>query len=329
MRLIILGGEPGERCVPVDSPFVIGRGAGCQLRVDGEGVEEEHLRIEDGALVALAACVVGEVPLVRGARRLAVAGHEILLGTARLRLADDPLATPSAPTHVLALEAVQRARPHARVLVVEGAAAGTALALLPGAAPAIVGRAADADVIVDDEDVSRRHLRITLRGRDVVVEDLGATHGSWLGRARLAPHRPAVWAPRRMLRLGTMTVLAIEPALEIEEVLPSHRSISGSDAAKGDEPGTGGAPGGAAAAGVAARPVKTPDELPTSPDGASAGASAVSSAAAPAPVHRAGPQPPSGGARVGHLRAVDILLMVVTTTIALLAIAGLVWVLST
>lgn len=321
MLLIIPGEELGEPHVPITSPFVVGRGVGCQLCIDREGVEEEHLRIEDGALVALADCIVGEVPLARGARRLAVAGHEILLGTARLRLADDPVATPSVPTHVLALRAVQRTRPHARILVVEGAAAGAALVLVSGAAPAVVGRSAGADLVLDDGTVSRRHLRVAGRQRDVVVEDLGSAHGSWLGSARLAPHRPAVWAPGTMLRLGTTTVLCVEPALEIEDVLPPERVTSEGDDARHEARRGASVDAELAVEGGAEEPAATPHGPPAEAPSVSILAETGPERTAEAAPERTAPEP--------HFPVVDVIVVTVAIAASLVAIAGLVWILST
>jgi Protein of unknown function (DUF3662)/FHA domain len=42
----------------------------------------------------------------------------------------------------------------------------------------VLGRGAEADIVVDDPGVSRRHAEIRLQGADAVVRDLGSTNGT-------------------------------------------------------------------------------------------------------------------------------------------------------
>lgn len=50
--------------------------------------------------------------------------------------------------------------------------------LVPGTH--VIGRSADADVQVDHEAVSRRHLKITVAGRRMTAEDLDTTNGTFI-----------------------------------------------------------------------------------------------------------------------------------------------------
>jgi len=53
---------------------------------------------------------------------------------------------------------------------------GRPLSLAPG--ENVLGRDPEAAVFVDDSTVSRRHARITVRGREAVLEDLGSKNGT-------------------------------------------------------------------------------------------------------------------------------------------------------
>ena len=48
-----------------------------------------------------------------------------------------------------------------------------------------LGRSTDNDIVIDDQDVSRRHARITWNGRDLMLEDLGSANGTFLNGGRL------------------------------------------------------------------------------------------------------------------------------------------------
>ncbi|GAA3504011.1 FHA domain-containing protein [Streptomyces prasinosporus] len=65
-----------------------------------------------------------------------------------------------------------------------------------------IGRSADADVPLDDPDVSRLHCAVTV-GPDgrVSVADLGSTNGTTLDGRRVGP-RPVRFAPGALLRIG-------------------------------------------------------------------------------------------------------------------------------
>jgi hypothetical protein len=65
-----------------------------------------------------------------------------------------------------------------------------------------IGRSADADVPLDDPDVSRLHCAVTVDpGGRVSVADLGSTNGTTLAGTRVGTH-PVRFAPGALLRIG-------------------------------------------------------------------------------------------------------------------------------
>jgi diguanylate cyclase (GGDEF)-like protein len=116
---------------------------------------------------------------------------------------DDSLAVPSTCPTARAMPAAvlvpSASRSDTPVLAVHAYAAGTSratLTLLNGlhaghlvsvdAAEAIIGRSADADLVVEEPGVSRRHARVA-RTADggFYVEDLGSTNGTFVGTTRV------------------------------------------------------------------------------------------------------------------------------------------------
>ncbi|WP_028847394.1 MULTISPECIES: FHA domain-containing protein [Thermocrispum] len=98
-------------------------------------------------------------------------------------------------------------RKTARQLVVtHGALAGTRIAL--DGRPILIGRADDSTLVLDDDYASTRHARLSLRGTDWYVEDLGSTNGTYLDRAKVtAPLRVPLGVP---IRIGK-TVIELRP----------------------------------------------------------------------------------------------------------------------
>lgn len=69
------------------------------------------------------------------------------------------------------------------LVVVEGALAGTRINL--GTQPVLIGRADDSTLVLTDDYASTRHARLSPRGGDWFVEDLGSTNGTYLDRSKV------------------------------------------------------------------------------------------------------------------------------------------------
>lgn len=79
---------------------------------------------------------------------------------------------------------------------------GKRLRIPPGGA--LIGRSRDADIVLDDSNVSRRHAEISPSGQKWLIQDLGSTNGVRVnGRAVDGPH-PLEDGDR--IELGTVTV---------------------------------------------------------------------------------------------------------------------------
>lgn len=69
------------------------------------------------------------------------------------------------------------------LVVTHGSLAGTRITL--GTQPVLMGRADDSTLVLTDDYASTRHARLSPRGGDWYVEDLGSTNGTYLDRAKV------------------------------------------------------------------------------------------------------------------------------------------------
>ena len=92
------------------------------------------------------------------------------------------------------------------LVVTEGALAGTRITL--GAQPVLIGRADDSTLVLTDDYASTRHARLSQRGSEWYVEDLGSTNGTYLDRAKVTTAvRVPIGTP---VRIGK-TVIELRP----------------------------------------------------------------------------------------------------------------------
>ena len=210
--------------------LTIGRAEGCEIRVDIPGVDQEHAKISEVALVALGPdCAIGDVPLDSGCRRLVMPGDEIQIGSVVVVLeGDDPslsIPPPEAQITQRMVHAHQfpQARPPMqapRIRVVEGSNFGDELLMKDEGRAYLIGRGPKCDLVVDDREVSREHVKVMRKGYVVFVQDLSSTRGSWLGRSAVYTGATIEWSRPRMLRVGA-TVLSLELPEAIRKAAPA------------------------------------------------------------------------------------------------------------
>ncbi|MGI8333553.1 FHA domain-containing protein FhaB/FipA [Actinomadura scrupuli] len=89
-----------------------------------------------------------------------------------------------------------------RLVVTEGPRAGVTIDL--GQVPITIGRANDATLVVIDDYASSRHARIFEQGGQWIVEDLGSTNGTYLGRTKVTQPMPI--QPGVPIRIGKTVI---------------------------------------------------------------------------------------------------------------------------
>jgi pSer/pThr/pTyr-binding forkhead associated (FHA) protein len=90
------------------------------------------------------------------------------------------------------------APPATKVVVIEGDAAGTTVAL--SSLPITIGRAATSTIVLADDYVSNNHARLVPRGQDWLVEDVGSTNGTFVGDAKVT--EPVVVRAGGRIKIG-------------------------------------------------------------------------------------------------------------------------------
>jgi pSer/pThr/pTyr-binding forkhead associated (FHA) protein len=119
-----------------------------------------------------------------------------------------PRPAPAAPTPAAAPSHAAAPRPvtATRLLVTEGPHAGTSVALAGQAVT--LGRAPESSLVIADDYASNHHARLLPTAGGWVLEDLGSTNGTFLGRDRVT--QPVTLGPGVPIRIGK-TVLELRP----------------------------------------------------------------------------------------------------------------------
>ncbi|SFF05685.1 FHA domain-containing protein [Blastococcus tunisiensis] len=105
----------------------------------------------------------------------------------------------SVPPRAAASTGRKRGQRSPKTLVVTaGPLTGTKITL--GDQPILIGRADDSTLVLTDDFASSRHARLTNRGGQWYVEDLGSTNGTYLDQQRV--QGPLLVGPGQPIRIG-------------------------------------------------------------------------------------------------------------------------------
>ncbi|MCC6427454.1 MAG: SpoIIE family protein phosphatase [Phycisphaerales bacterium] len=75
--------------------------------------------------------------------------------------------------------------------------------------PLTIGRAADSDIVLLGETVSRRHASVAARPKGAFITDLGSTHGTTVNSLRLLPQKPTPIAAGDLIQVGPFSLRVI------------------------------------------------------------------------------------------------------------------------
>jgi pSer/pThr/pTyr-binding forkhead associated (FHA) protein len=321
------GGEDARLTFDGTQRVVIGRGQGSDVRLPDSSVSCRHatlrsqgadfLVVDEGSTNGT---FVGSVRIARGTSRIVRSGDMVRVGRVwlELRIDQSPVTRDvAAATRDLAFALVSRAMAAlgadrtTKVRIVEGRDQGKVLLLAEEGRAYVVGRSPHCDLPLADADASREHLRTVRQGGVVLVRDLTAKNGTWIGEVRAPDGVDVVWRSTQMIRIAR-TVLALDEP--ISDALA--RIERAPDEALTREEETAPAPPRAEGRHV-------------SPHGLQGGTSIESQPAAATPL----PGDPAGGGgddlRKSYLgwSIVDMLVMAAAVGVLALSLAGLVWLL--
>ncbi|NUP10120.1 MAG: FHA domain-containing protein [Polyangiaceae bacterium] len=224
-----------ENSLTFDAPrILLGRGEGCEVRLPDPSVSARHLTVRQrGTEYVLVdegstnGTRVGKTTLSAHAPYTLRSPEVVRVGKLWVELVVGPEPpTRGAPQRAkevaigLAIQSLARSgedgRP--RVRVEEGASAGSEAVVTDGQ-PLVVGRARDADLFIDDNEASRRHVEIRQRGDVLVVRDLGSKAGTSIGE-RVVGATDTVWRAGELLTVAgtalSYTFEAAEALVELE-----------------------------------------------------------------------------------------------------------------
>lgn len=82
-----------------------------------------------------------------------------------------------------------------------------------------IGRDVNNDIVISDQEVSRKHARISMQAGGYVLEDLGSTNGTYVNGQRLmGPH---VMRPGETIMLGENVSLVLESVYDADATMIS------------------------------------------------------------------------------------------------------------
>lgn len=93
-----------------------------------------------------------------------------------------------------------------KLIIHSGTGAGTEFPLEKS--ELFLGRDLTSDLVINDAEVSRRHLRLVMDGATYRIEDLGSTNGTFIHGQRLSS--PALLKPGEVITLGEKIILRFE-----------------------------------------------------------------------------------------------------------------------
>lgn len=228
--------------ITFDSPrILLGRGEGCEVRLPDPSVSHRHVSIrqrgaeqvivDEGSTngTRLSRLVDGKrvvTQLTAQAPQSLQSGDLVRVGRLWVELqigAEMPTRKAQELAKDIALDLVidtlaadgEDARP---LITVEAGPDAGSERRLDGSGEVVVGRSKEADFMLSDADLSRRHLQLKRKGDVLVAHDLGSKAGSAIDDQPLGSS-PQIWRQASRLTIGSTTLrYSFEAASALAEI---------------------------------------------------------------------------------------------------------------
>lgn len=213
--------ETGNAALPPldladDEPIMVGSSADARVRLPGRIAQSAHVRIANGAWVAIAEVTVDGTPRKPGEGgalgdgvTLEISGYQI-----KVTRASSTQASPPERTESLARELVRAllgAGAAPAFEIERGPAAGSRRELPVPPAKLVIGRGDEAEWIILDEDLSREHAEVNRGWDGVTIRDLDSKNGTCVDGVAIDNAGRAINDGAR-IELGNVTLVFRDPA---------------------------------------------------------------------------------------------------------------------
>lgn len=85
----------------------------------------------------------------------------------------------------------------------------------------VIGRSSDSDIHIESKNLSRQHMRVSLVGNEIFIEDLKSTNGCFLDGEQIESEKLILYTPDKVLTLGKKedVIIKLKAVFEIENVV--------------------------------------------------------------------------------------------------------------
>lgn len=200
-------GSAAENAVVLNDPGIVARH--CEIHVTSTGA---NLQVPDGGgEVTVNGKPVVDIMALRPGDQIGIgpvlAKYAVVEAA---RSAPPPGVTPGSDEDSGATR-VRMAVPKYMLRGVSGAVFGK---IFPVTGPVAIGRAAECDISVQAEEISRRHALVKPSGDGLSVEDLGSSNGTYINGRRV---QQGFLNPGDELRLDAVRFIVVAPGMEMAQ----------------------------------------------------------------------------------------------------------------
>jgi EmrB/QacA subfamily drug resistance transporter len=212
---VIEGADTGM-VVSLAASTVLGRDDSADVALADEEISRRHLRVVvSRERVVLEDLGSSNGTFVNGARIVGAhtpsAGDQIRIGKTVLEFTPDPELAERTVLRPVPRAAADQAI--AELRVIRGPGAGESS---PLTGTVQIGREADCDLVLPDEEVSRHHAEVTPVRGEVAIEDLRSTNGTFLNGERMLER--ATLQPGDLIQVGSAVIEFSAPSPQVTRV---------------------------------------------------------------------------------------------------------------